>query len=62
MPTCYTKTNLEQCSFTKKLIPIMPSEDTLEEGFAEMCKHKESKFVIRQKTLEQTEGTITYLR
>ena len=48
MPTCYTKTNLEQCSYTEKLIPRMPSGDKLEEGFAEMCKHKESKFVIRQ--------------
>ncbi|XP_063415241.1 uncharacterized protein LOC134697120 [Mytilus trossulus] len=41
MPTCFTKHNLNTCSYMKKLVPIIPSSDKMAEGFVELCKQKE---------------------
>ncbi|XP_052089772.1 uncharacterized protein LOC127726434 [Mytilus californianus] len=40
MPTCFTKHNLDNCSYMKKLVSIIPSSDKMSEGFIQLCKQK----------------------
>ncbi|XP_063415583.1 uncharacterized protein LOC134697318 [Mytilus trossulus] len=47
LPTCFTKHNLNHCTYMKKLVPLMPSSDKIAEEFPQFCKQKEDMKAIQ---------------